>query len=212
MTNSTNEISADTSTNGQKLEEVTSFRYLGATLCKDAICSTEVRIRIASAMAAMARLNRIWLCNTISFASKCELYESLVSSILLYGCETWTLLADSEKRIQAFETKCLRKLLRIFYLEHKINDWVRSKINLLVDPQESFLATVNRLKLAWFWHVTRHDSLSKTILRGTLEGGRRRGRQRKCWMDNIKEWTSLHMPELLTIKGLLQDRLGEDLC
>ena len=74
--------------NGQKLEEVTSFKYLGATLCKDGTCSVEVRIRIASAMAAMARLKRIWQCNTISFASKLKLYSTLANSILLYGCET----------------------------------------------------------------------------------------------------------------------------
>ncbi len=109
------------------------------------------------------------------------------------------------KRIQAFETKCLRKLLRISYLEHKTNDWVRSKINFLVGPQEPLLATVKRRKLAWFGHVTRHNSLSKTILQGTLEGGRRRGRQRKCWMDNIKEWTSLPMPELLTRASCRKD-------
>ena len=60
MTNSTNNVSADISMNGQKLEEVTSFKYLGATLCKDGTCSAEVRIRIASAMVTMARLNRIW--------------------------------------------------------------------------------------------------------------------------------------------------------
>ena len=77
--------------------EVTSFKYLGATLCKDDKCPAEVRIRIASEMAAMARLNRIWRCSTISFASKFKLYKSLVTSILLYGCETWTLLANSEK-------------------------------------------------------------------------------------------------------------------
>ena len=56
MSNSTNSISADISMNGQKLEEVTSFKYLGAILCKDGTCSAEVRIRIASAMAAIARL------------------------------------------------------------------------------------------------------------------------------------------------------------
>ena len=56
----------------------------------------------------MARLNRIWQCNTISFTSKFKLHKSLVTSILLYGCETWTLLADSEERIQAFKTKCMR--------------------------------------------------------------------------------------------------------
>ena len=59
-------------------------------------------------------------------------------------------------------------------------------------------ATVKRRKLAWFGHVTCHNSLSQTILQGTLEGGRHRGRQRKSCMDSIKEWTSLSMPELLT--------------
>ena len=59
MTNSTNNISADISMNGPKLEKVTSLKYLGAALCKDGSCSADVRIRIASAMAAMARLNRI---------------------------------------------------------------------------------------------------------------------------------------------------------
>ena len=52
--------------------------------------------------------------------------------------------------------------------------------------------------LAWFRRVTCHDSLFGTILQDTLEGGRLRCRQRNCWIDNIKEWTSLPMPELLT--------------
>ena len=60
--------------NGQKLEEVISFKYLGATLCKDGTCSAEVHIRIAS---AMARLNRIWWSNTISFARKFKNYRTI---------------------------------------------------------------------------------------------------------------------------------------
>ena len=59
MTNSTNNIRADISTNGQKLEDVTSFKYLGTTMCKDCTCSAEVRIRIASAIAAVTGLDRI---------------------------------------------------------------------------------------------------------------------------------------------------------
>ena len=92
MTSTTSNISADISMNSQKLEEVASFRYLGKTLCKDGTCSAEICIRIASAMAAVARLTRIWRCNTISFASKFKLYKSFVTAVLLYGCETWTLL------------------------------------------------------------------------------------------------------------------------
>ena len=90
------------------------------------------------------------------------------------------------------------------------HDWVRSKINFLVGSQEPPLATVKRRKLARFGHVTRHDSLSKTILHGILEDGRRRNRQRKCWMDNIKELTSLPIPEWLRTASL-QIRLEEDL-
>ena len=80
-------------------------------------------------------------------------------------------LLTLKKSIQAFETKCTMKLLRISYVEHKTIDKVRNKINFLVGPQEPLLATVKRRKLAWFGHVTRHDSLSKTTFRGTLEGG-----------------------------------------
>ena len=64
------------------------FQVPGRTLCKDSTCSVEVLIRLASAMAAFARLDRIWRCNTISFASRFKLYKSPVTSTLLCGCET----------------------------------------------------------------------------------------------------------------------------
>ena len=85
------------------------------------------------------------------------------------------------------------------------SNWVQNKINFLVGFQELLLATVKRQKLAWFGHVTCHDSLSKTILRSTLEGGFRHGWQRKYWMDNVKKWTSLPMPKLLTTASCRKD-------
>ena len=65
--------------------------------------------------------------------------------------------------------------------------------------QEPLLATVTRRTLIWLGHVTLHGSTSQTILQGTLDGGRCRGQQTKCWMDNFIRWTSLSMPELLTM-------------
>ena len=112
---------------------------------------------------------------------------------------------DAEKRIQALETKDLGKLVRISCLEHETNDWVRSMIHFLLGTQKPLLATVRRRKLAWFRYAKCHDRLSKTILQGTLEVGQRCGRRRKCWMDNIKEWTSLPMPELLTMASCRKD-------
>ena len=121
----------------------------------------------------------------------------LVVSIVLYGCESWTLTAALEKKIQAFETKCMRKLLRISWTEHKTNDYVWNRVESVAGRQERLLSTVKRRKLLWFGHVTRHDSLAKTIMQGTIHGGRRRGRQKKSWMENIKEWTGLLMHQLL---------------
>ncbi|GFR80155.1 endonuclease-reverse transcriptase [Elysia marginata] len=150
----------------------------------------------ALATAAFAKLGKIWK-SSISFKAKHKLFRSLVSSILTYGCETWTLLADTERRIQVFENKCLRKLLPISYKDQVTNESVREVVVAYVGPQEPLLATVKRRKLAWFGHVTRHDSLSKTILQGLVEGKRRRGRQKKAWCDNIKEWTGMAMYELV---------------
>ena len=73
----------------------------------------------------------------------------------------------------------MRKPLCTSYLEHKTNNWVWNKINFLVGPQEPLQAIVKRQKHAWFRPVTCHNSLFKTILQGTWEGGQHRGQQRK---------------------------------
>ena len=140
---------------------------------RDGTCSAEFRIRIASAMAAIARLNRICRGNTISFANMLTLYKSLVTSILIYGCETWTLLSDSESAQGNFS------IIRAQDQRQGAEQ----------DPREPLLTTTGRRKLAWFGHVTRQSSHSRTILQGNFESGRRRGWLGKCWMGNIKEWT-----------------------
>ncbi|CAH1250101.1 Hypp8767 [Branchiostoma lanceolatum] len=95
-----------------------------------------------------------------------KLYKALVVSVLLYGCETWTLLAETERKIQAFEMKCMRRLVHITYHEHKTNEYVRQVVRNIVGPKEPLLATVKRRKLQWFGHVTRHDNLAKTHTAG----------------------------------------------
>ena len=198
MVKSVNNISADITMNDQQLEEVTAFKYLGSTLSKDGRSTSEIKIRLAVAMTAMAGLQKIWRSRDLSFTTKLKLYRALVLSILLYGCESWTLTVEMEKRLQAFEMKCYRKLLQISWVEHKTNEHVREQVTSIAGPQEPLLATVKRRKLQWFGHVTRHNTLSKTILQGTVEGGRRRGRPRKSWSDDVKQWTDLDMANLVT--------------
>ena len=119
--------------------------------------------------------------------------RSLVTSIFLclYACESWTLTAELQRRKEAMEMRCYRKILRISYEDHVTNEEVQAKIQQAIGPHEDLLTIVKRRKLQWYGHVSRSPGLAKTILQRTVEGGRRQGRQRKKWEDNIREWTGL---------------------
>ena len=117
--------------------------------------------------------------------------RSLVISIFLYACESWTLTAELEKRTQAFEMRCYRRLLNISYKDHVTNEEVRRKIQAAIGEHDELLTLVKKRKLRWFGHVSRSSGLAKTILQGTVKGKRKRGRQKKRWEDNIKEWTGM---------------------
>ena len=117
--------------------------------------------------------------------------HSFVTSIFLYACESWTLTAELQRRIHAMEMRCYRKILHISYKDHVTNKEVRAKIQQAIGPHKDLLTIVKRRKLQWYGHVSRSSGLAKTILQGTVKGGRRQGRQRKRWEDNIREWTGL---------------------
>ena len=117
--------------------------------------------------------------------------RSLVTSIFLYACESWTLTAELQRRIQAMEMRCYRKILHISHKDLVINEEVRATIQQVIGPHEDLLTIVKRRKLQWYGHVSRSSGLAKTTLQGTVKGGRRQGRQRKRWEDNIRKWTGL---------------------
>ena len=116
--------------------------------------------------------------------------RSLVISIFLYACESWTLTADLEKRTQASEMRCYRRLLNISYKDHATNKEARRKIQAAIGEYDKLLTLVKKRKLRWFGHVSRSSGLAKTILEGTVKG-KKRCRQKKRWEDNIKDWTGM---------------------
>ena len=89
------------------------------------------------------------------------------------------------------EMRCYRKILHISYKDHVTNEEGRSKIQQATGPHEVLLTIVKRHKLQWYGHVSRSSGLVKTILQGTVKGGRRQGGQWKRWEDNIRKWTGL---------------------
>ena len=87
--------------------------------------------------------------------------------------------------------RCFRKLIGISYKYHRTNEEVKARTGNAIGPYEYLLTSVKRRKLKWYGHVTRSSGLVKTILQRTVQGGRRRGRQRKRWEGKIKELTGL---------------------
>ena len=96
--------------NGQKLETVTSFKYLGSVITDEG-SKPEVLSSTTQKTAALTKLKPVWNDRSSSLSSKIRLMHSLVTSILLYACESWTLTAELQRRIQAMETRCYHNLI-----------------------------------------------------------------------------------------------------
>ena len=123
MTNNTNGISTGITIDNKKLEIVHSFKYLGA-IVSDEGSKPEVLPMIAQTTATMTKLKVIWNDKNIAISSKIRLMRSLAMSIFLYAYETWTITADIERRIQALDKRCFRKLLSISCRDHITNEEV----------------------------------------------------------------------------------------
>ena len=83
---------------------------------------------MAQVTAALTRLKPVWIDKSISLSSKIRLLHFLVTSIFLYACESWTLTTELQRRIQAMETRCYHKILRISYKDYVTNEEVRAQI------------------------------------------------------------------------------------
>ena len=127
---------------GKILETVDIFKYLGITLTKDGKSESEINIRMDTATSALVILKTIWKSNKISIQTKNTpiliTIVIIVLSIMLYGCETWTLTEDLERRIIAFEIKSYRHILGISYREHKTNVFVYNTVEEIVGKQNIF--------------------------------------------------------------------------
>ena len=148
-----------------------SFKYLGA-IVSDEGSKPEVPSRIAQTTAAATKPKVIRNDKNIAISSKIRLMHSLAMSIFLYACETWTITADIERRIQALEMRCFQKLLGILYRDHITNEEMKARTGNAIGPYEDLLTSVKRCKLKLYGHVTQSSRLAKTILQGTVQGGR----------------------------------------
>ena len=149
MTNNTNGINTEIKVNGQKLETVTNFKYLGSVVTDEG-SKPDILSRIAQTTTAFTRLKSVWNDRSIS----------LSSSIFLYACESWTLTAELQRRVQAMEMRCYCKILHISYKDHVTSEEVHAKIQQTIGPHED-LTIIKRCKLQSYGHVSCSSGLAK---------------------------------------------------
>ena len=105
ITNNTSGTNTAIKLNGQTLDTVTSFKYLGSVITDEG-SKPEILSMIAQTIAALTKLKPVWNDRSISLSSKIRLIRSLITSIFLHACESWTLTAELQRRIQAMEMRC----------------------------------------------------------------------------------------------------------
>ena len=110
-----------------EIKRVEKFKYLGSYVCEGDPSSCEVRTRMAIAKSTMSRMNNVWRSSKIGLNLKKRLVKSLVWSVALYGCESWTLRLVDERMIESTEMWCWRRMLGIRWTDKRTNEWVRER-------------------------------------------------------------------------------------
>ena len=163
---------------GEDVEDVDAFKYLGAYVDKTGGADRDIRCRIGQASAAFKRFSKVWNSSSYWRRTKLRLFYSNVISVLLYGCETWKMNKEDEKRLDVFHHTCLRRILKIRWPMRVSNQEVRrlAKVGTTISQE------VRRRRWKMIGHVLRsRDEHTKIALSWTPQGRRSRGRPKETW-------------------------------
>ncbi|BHF78909.1 hypothetical protein SprV_0602202600 [Sparganum proliferum] len=173
---------------GCQLEEVDSFKYLGARLLPNGRSKDDIVSRIDAARRVFSSLWKcLWIRRDLSIATMIRVYRASVRSVLLYGCECWALRVEDERKLEVFDNHCLRTILRVKFTDFVSNETVRARC----DNIARITQAIQERRLKWFGHVLRRppQELSVTALDPAPlpHWRRRRGGQFKTWLDTVRQ-------------------------
>ena len=160
---------------GETVETVTDFILGGSKITSDGDCSHVSKRCLLLGRKVMTNLDSILKSRDVTLPKKVHLVKAMVSPVVMYGCESWTIKKAEHRRIDAFELLCWRRLLRVPWIARRSNQSILKEIS----PGCSLEGLMLKLKLQYFGYLMqRADLFEKTLMLGKIEGGRRRGRQR----------------------------------
>ena len=156
-------------------------------------CSHEIKRCLFLGRKLMSNLDSILKRRDITLSTKVHLVKAMVSSVVMFGCESWNIKKAEHWRIDAFELWCWRRLLRVPWTARRSNQPILKEIS----PKYSFEGLMLKLKLQYFGHLMRiTDSLEKTGILGKIEGRRIRGWQRMRQLDGITDSVDMSLSRL----------------
>ena len=157
---------------GETMETVTDFIFLGSKITSDGNCSHEIKKRLFLGRKVMTDLDSTLKSRDITLPTKVHLVKAMVFPVVMYGCENGTIKKAEHRRTDAFELWCWKRLLRVPWTAKRSNQSILKEIS----PEYSLERLMLKLKLQYFGHlVQRTDPFEKTLMLGKIEGGRRRG-------------------------------------
>ena len=167
---------------GETVETVAGFIFLGSKITADGDCSHEIKRCLLLGRKVMTNLDSIFKSRDITLPTKVRLVKAMVFPVVMYGYENWTIKKAECWRIDSFELWCWRRLLRDPCTARRSNQSMLKKTS----PGCSLEGLMLTLKLQYFGHlIWRADSLEKTLILGKIEGRRRKGWQRMRWLDGF---------------------------
>ena len=178
---------------GETVETVSDFIFLGSKITADGDCSHEIKRRLLLERKVMTNLDSIFKSRDITLLTKVRLVKAMVFPVVMYGCESWTVKKAERRRTDAFELWCWRRLFRVPWTARRSNQSILKEIN----PGISLEGMMIKLKLQYFGHLMqRVDSLEKTLMLGGIGGRSRRRRLRMRWLDGIMDSMDVSLSEL----------------
>ena len=173
---------APVTVNGEPLEFVQDFTYLGSLISKENGGQKEMKARLGKARCTFTKAQNIWKSNQYTTKTNIRLYNSNLKSILLYGSEWWRVVKGDMAKINAFHNGCLRNICRILW-PNKITNMELYKKTCC----NSAVLEIKRRRLTWLEHVLRmpKDSIPKVALRWTPPGKGKRGRPKMTWRQAV---------------------------